>query len=70
MSHSSENGTGFRPIRRGQVIDEIEEVESEQAESSSTAFTRRKVEQTSKSSIFPSWDLLPPKTIIRRKGQL
>ena len=46
MSHSSENGTGFRPIRRGQVIDEIEEVESEQAESSSTAFTRRKTEQT------------------------
>lgn len=69
MSHSSENEnvSGFRPIRRGQVI---EGMDNEQSQSSNTAFTRQKTEQTSQQSIFPSWDLLPPKTIIRRKGQL
>lgn len=69
MTQSENNrSTGFRPIRRGQVIEGLEEDQS-RSQAPETTFTRRTTEQTSQRSVFPEWDLLPPKSIIRRKGQ-
>ena len=64
----NQNSIGFRPIRRGQVIEGAEEEPTQVSQTSNPSFTRRKTEQNAQPSIFPSWDLLPPKTIIRRKG--
>lgn len=52
-------------MRRGQVI---EEVKTDQAQLSDHSVTRQKNQSSTQSSIFPNWDLLPPTTIIRRKG--
>jgi len=59
---------GFQPLRRGQVMAGAEEEQRQTENTPNLSFTRRKTEQNPQQSIFPNWDLLPPKTIIRRKG--
>lgn len=71
MSNPLEGGnpSGFRPQRRG--LEESSLTENTNSSFSSTPqFTRQTQKQTHQRSIFPDWDLLPPKSIIRRKGTL
>lgn len=70
MERSSENEglTGFRPLRRGQEIESS--VEEPQESKTHITFTRQTQKQEDSQSIFPKWDLLPPKSIIRRKSSL
>lgn len=58
----------FQPLQRGQVIETSEDDETQSTSLSS--FTRQKTDQDPQQSIFPNWDLLPPRTMIRRKDQL
>lgn len=68
MSLEGGHTSGFRPMRRGQETQPTKT--TDQQTTSPSAFTRQTQKKTPKSSLFPEWDLLPPKSIIRRKGQL
>ena len=63
------NPSGFRPQRRGFQENSVTE-NTDQPLSSTPKFTKKTQDQPNQRSVFPEWDLLPPKSIIRRKGTL
>lgn len=61
----------FRPMRSNQSATSfpIGENQEESIKATQPTFQRQQSKSTQKKeSVLPEWDLLPPRTIVRRKG--
>lgn len=61
--------SSFRPLRNQMIQQESKQEEQTVESPQKPLFQRRQSGQTQEEkSIFPNWDLLPPRSVVRRKS--